>query len=425
MKAVCTALFAWAIACVFAQSALSASAPSYKERVLYSFGPDSAGPVGVIKAKGAFALYGAAYGGANEAGIVYSLDLNTNAETVLYSFCSQPNCADGADASSPMHEMDGVLYGTTQNGGVKSCGLSGLGCGVLFSLDPDTGAEKVVYTFCSQQNCADGAGPSPNLLKANGLLYGTTFNGGDTYCTLGCGTVYSIDLTTGAEKVLYAFCSQQQACTDGVYPVGSLLRANGVLYGTTALGGVGGYIHVCEACGTIFSLDMKTGVENVLYSFCTQQNCADGAAPSGGLIEVDGLWYGTTFFGGNLSCNAGGGCGTVFSFDPKTHAEKVLYAFSFLSGWGPSADLIYVDGVLYGTTFGGGIEGCYGLGCGVVFSIDPKTGAETVVYSFCSQKNCADGSDPTDLITVNGRLYGTTGSGGIDNNGTVFELKKR
>jgi hypothetical protein len=48
-------------------------------------------------------------------------------------------------------------------------------------------------------------------------------------------------------------------------------------------------------------------VENVLYSFCRQQNCADGAVPGqGGLIDVKGTLYGTTAIGGAY------GEGTVF-----------------------------------------------------------------------------------------------------------------
>ena len=168
---------------------------------------------------------------------------------------------------------------------------------------------------------------------------------------------------------------------------------------------------------------MKTGAEKVLYSFCTLENCPDGSEP-GGLIDAGGLWYGTTTYGGNASCNGGTGCGTLFSFDPKTGAEKVIYAFTFASGWAPNSDLTSVNGLLYGTTSLGGHAGCYGLGCGVVYSIDPRTGTETVLHEFCSERHCRDGRDPDDLIAVNGRFYGTTLGGGANNTGAVFELKR-
>jgi uncharacterized repeat protein (TIGR03803 family) len=36
----------------------------------------------------------------------------------------------------------------------------------------------VLYSFCSQQNCADGEGSEASLIDVKGTLYSTTFNGG-------------------------------------------------------------------------------------------------------------------------------------------------------------------------------------------------------------------------------------------------------
>ena len=48
----------------------------------------------------------------------------------------------------------------------------------------------------------------------------------------------------------------------------------------------------------------------------------------------------------------------------------------------------------------------------------------TVLYTFCSQQNCTDGSRPAAGLTMDGRgvLYGTTNVGGGSNKGTVFKL---
>jgi hypothetical protein len=50
------------------------------------------------------------------------------------------------------------------------------------------------------------------------------------------------------------------------------------------------------------------------------------------------------------------------------------------------------DGNLYSTTLNGGAHGTTSYG-GTVFKMTP-TGTLTTIYSFCSQTNCADGSQP-------------------------------
>src|ERR1700761_2831674 len=79
-------------------------------------------------------------------------------EKVLYSFCNQSTCADGARPSGSLIAVHGKLYGTTRSGGAgnaNNCGGFTPGCGTVFSIDPSTGAESVVYSFCNQPACAD------------------------------------------------------------------------------------------------------------------------------------------------------------------------------------------------------------------------------------------------------------------------------
>jgi uncharacterized repeat protein (TIGR03803 family) len=340
-------------------------------------------------------------------------------EKVLYSFCSQPNCTDGAYPLAGLIAVKGTLYGTTVGGGITNC--NGYGCGTVFSIDPSTGAENVLYSFCAEENCADGANPYAGLIDVKGTLYGTTFEGGAGFQSNEFGTAFALDLKTGAEKVLYSFCSRQN-CPDGAYLVAGLIEAKNGLYGTTNGGGA-------DDGGTAFALDPNTGAETVLYSFCSEQDCADGADPGEGLIDVKDVLYGTTAAGGAYSCGNDSDCGTMFSIDPNTGTETVLHSFgNGIDGSDPGASVIAVNGMLYGTTYGGGVTGCGSIGCGAVFSIDPNTGAEKVLYSFCSQKDCMDGANPTaSLIDVKGTLYGTTYAGGSPGCGgggcgTVFSI---
>jgi len=79
---------------------------------------------------------------------------------------------------------------------------------------------------------------------------------------------------------------------------------HGNLYGTTTAGGSNGD-------GTVFELSKRGGhwVETNLWSL----NGADGSAPYGGVILVNGNLYGTALVGGDCG---GDGCGTVFEIVP-------------------------------------------------------------------------------------------------------------
>jgi len=153
----------------------------------------------------------------------------------------------------------------------------------------------------------------------------------------------------------------------------------------------------------------------VLYRFRGNfDGVADGSDPKADLIDVNGTLYGTTYGGGAK------GAGTVFSV-ATNGTEKVLHSFGRGSdGAAPSAGLINVNGTLYGTTaYGGGSGACGGLGCGTAFSIT-TTGSEKVLYRFAGGR---DGALPcANLIDVGDKLYGTTAVGGSTHDGTIFSL---
>src|SRR5262249_340566 len=150
------------------------------------------------------------------------------------------------------------------------------------------------------------------------ILYGTTLDGG----IYDDGTVFAFDPAAGAETVLYSFCLKGEYCLDGTRPGGSLIEVHGKLYGTTSGGGANlgeGY-----GGGTVSSLDPATSKERVIYSFCAQKNCTDGAGPGAGVIYRHGTFYGTTTQGGT-GTGRQGFYGTAFALDRKTRAETVLH----------------------------------------------------------------------------------------------------
>jgi uncharacterized repeat protein (TIGR03803 family) len=437
------------------------------ETVLYSFegGSDGGDPLAGLIAEGRGALYGTTRGASPDCidnttcGTVLQLTPPAKhqtawTETVLYQFCSLPNCSDGGNPLAGLiADAQGALYGTTTGGGAT-------GRGTVFKLTPPAKGqtawtETVLYSFCSLPNCSDGDGPFRGNLLADtqGALYGTTIDGGTG--RLDGGTVFKLSppsngQTDWTETVLYSFCSLPN-CGDGKGPIASTLIADerGALYGTTSVGGATGN-------GTVFKLTPPTKgqtnwSETVLYSFCSLPNCSDGSTPVAGLIfenhgakdaeghadvhdfaDKHGALYGTTFFGGGASNS-----GTIFKLasPPKGQAdwtETVLYSFAGKPSDGDNpSGLLIADrrGALYGTTEGGGAGQ---PGGGIVFKLAPpakhQTGwTETVLYDFCSLPNCSDGSSPQAGLIADkkGALYSTTLGGGSAQNGTVFKLDLR
>ncbi len=242
-------------------------------------------------------------GGPANSGVAFEIMPSQNgkwSETVLYSFCAQAGCPDGDEPNgAPILDASGDLFVVTLRGGADNSGTA-------FEVSKEKKwSDAVLHSFCSEDNCTDGDEPSGALLMdASGNLYGTATFGGSA----GKGVAYEL-VRNGSkweQTVLYAFCALRD-CTDGIGPLGSLItNGSGNFYGVTYAGGSGHQ-------GTVFELipDGTQSQLSVLYSFCSQANCADGEYPNGGLImDTSGNLYGTTESGGK------GLNGIVFELTP-------------------------------------------------------------------------------------------------------------
>jgi uncharacterized repeat protein (TIGR03803 family) len=334
-------------------------------------------------------------GGTNGAGNVFRMTAQGEL-TTLYSFCSQPNCADGVSPWAGLTlGTDGNFYGTTWGGGTVRCTH---GCGTVFKITPG-GALTTLHTFVG----TDGQYPYAGLAEGlDGNFYGATeINGAH-----GWGTIFKIT-PDGKLTTLYSFCSQPN-CADGASPWGALaLGPGGDFYGTTVSGGRE------PGDGTVFRVTPE-GVLTTLHKFCVLTNCADGAYPRVGLVlGPDGNFYGTTASGG-----ANQYYGTVFKID---RAGELTTLYSFCSqpdcrdGNVPYAALaLGTDGNFYGTTYEGG-----DYGWGTVFNVTPG-GTLTTLHSF----DHSDGNYPDGGLFqgTNGIFYGATSQGAPSNNGTIYSL---
>jgi uncharacterized repeat protein (TIGR03803 family) len=383
---------------------------------------------------------------------------NARTETELHRF------RGGTDGNLPdpqlIRDAAGNLYGTTQYGGVPTCGQN-IGCGTVFQIGP-SGKETVLYAFTSGTDGSnptggvvrdaagnlygvasdeaddnggaygsvfrlepsgklvtlyaftggpDGGLPTATVIRDSaGHLYGTTYSGG----AFGAGTVYKVD-PSGHETVLYSFMGG----ADGSGPQAPVIRDQaGNLYGTTPFGG-----ELSCDCGTVFKID-TSGIETALYRFT---NGTDGAYPAGGLIQDQvGNLYGGARLAGDSSCNPPYGCGTVFKLDSSGNFT-VLHTFTggLTDGASPAGALtLDAYGNLYGATSSGGVP-CPGIayGCGTVFKLD-STGNETLLHIFA--EGHGDGLVPyAGVLRADGNLFGTTSLAGGQEHllyGTVYEI---
>ena len=384
--------FLFAVGLVFGLIVTS-SLPAFSQAfsVYHSFaGSDGAYPLNGLLGSGKI-LYGTtSSGGASYNGTAFKISA-TGVETVLHSF------AGGTDGAMPqgmlIRDKAGNLYGTTTAGGAA-------GLGTVFKILGKK--ETVLYSFAGGQ---DGATPQAGLAPdAAGNLYGTTVAGG----THGNGTVFrlappAIQGGSWTETVLYSF----GASPDGAAPVaGVTVDTAGNLYGTTSANGAYGY-------GTVFQLTPGTGwTETTLHSF---KNGSDGSVPYAGLIsDKSGNLYGAATQGGT----AGGG--TIFELSSSNGAWtfNVIYSVPGSGISGSFRDLmIDASGVIYGTTHCDGNHSA-----GTVYKLTPSNGAWTyqLLYTFTGG---ADGLYSfSNLVLVQGNLYGTTANGDAHSLGGVFRI---
>jgi uncharacterized repeat protein (TIGR03803 family) len=289
-------------------------------------------------------LYGVA--GSGGSNVVDSLGSGTfykmttgGAFTILYNFCPSAPCTDGQYPTGIVLGGDGNFYGTTFGGGKFNSGT-------IFRISP-TGKIKVLYSFCSLKNCADGSEPStPPILASDGSLYGVTARGVQV--------VYELT-AAGSYKVIHTFCSQAN-CKDGDQPTSLVQGANGNILGTTVQGGK-------YNVGTVF--EVTTADQ---YIVLDSLGYLRGTPFAGLALANDGNLYGVTV--GPSGAENGG---TVFEVTPTgRYTDLHTIAQCSITGYQPYTTLFQgTNGLLYGTTAYGGNDtedGC--AGDGTIFSVD-------------------------------------------------------
>lgn len=275
--------------------------------------PDS----GLIRGSDGWFYGSTRLGGAMHQGAIFRMSPE-GAMTTLHSF---ERHGDGAFPSRLLQASDGNFYGAAESGGLTERGT-------VFRLTP-AGKFKVIHHFTGL--VGEPAQPAAELIQGrDGLLYGTTLDGGSS-----AGTIFRMRLDGSGLTVLHRFTNGHE----GRFPTSALLQASdGNFYGTTKstsfdIGDTGAAYRLTPA-----------GEYTLLRVFDAE---ADGAQPDGALIQAaNGDFYGTTTTAGPR------GGGTVFRLKADGQLT-LLHAFSdnHRKGEGPRGALLQgQDGLLYGST---------------------------------------------------------------------------
>jgi len=323
------------------------------------------------------------------------------AMSVLHSFNWDYEGPFG-DGWSPCETNDpyffnGRIYGMTMYGGTYAPTGGG---GIIYSCLPDGTDYVVLFQFPEEElNPVSPHRPLGSLIEANGFLYGTTYYGGSAG-TSRRGTLFRINPYNGPPYTPEFTVLKNFTYPNNIYyPHNSLLYYNNKLWGTCEMGPSGS-----PSYGGIFNYDILTNTYSVVYTF----DGSNGQMSQSHLTLYNNRMYGITIYGG---ANDGG---IVYSIDPNAAGYDYQANASFPASIDLMHSLTVLDNMLYCASYSGGT-----FDYGAIWKFDPSLNTITNIYSFGTFPN---GFGPRGgLVAFNGQLWGTTFLAGNDC-GTLFSM---
>ena len=325
------------------------------------------------------------FGGVYNSGRIIRLEADGTGFTVLHNY----QIATGTNPyGNLIQATNGDLYGMTRSGGSHSGGT-------IFRIKTDGTGFTVLYHFTA----ASGNAPMGGLVQAgNGKLYGMTQNAG----FFSSGTIFSINADGSGYEVIFNF-NNNEPVMSGLFPRGDLIDgADGFLYGTLMQGGSAGQ-------GTLFKIKTDGSAFSKIIEF---DGANYGSSPASTLIRgSDGKLYGMTQAGGTSNM------GTIYSVNTNgTNYTRLLDFDRTLKGAYPGGKLTEgIDGLLYGTTYFGGVNNL-----GIVFKI-ARNGANFQKITDLDSKASNPVFGPL-LESTAGNFFGMTSQGGANNGGVIFSV---
>jgi len=342
-------------------------------------------------------------------GTVVFVSVVAQAQTfqVLHSFNG------GNDGAIPMAglliDRAGRLYGSASAGGLVLNDCGSQGCGTAFQLKP-SGSGWLFTPLYSFQGGSDGYSPEARMVfSANGLLYGTTaLGGGNTCYSSTCGTAFQL-------------APPATACTTAVCKWNETVIHR--FESRPAPGSPGSGPLVFDRAGNLYGNAAGQGADyygaiyelspgNGGWTLSTLFNWPDGGANAGVVFDGAGNLYGP---------NQGDGYGGIYQMTPSGSGWTVHQLFSILGvfedGYVTQGGVI-VDNA--GNVYGSTVE--YGPnGGGTVFEL---SSSETGTWTFSVLYGFSGSGGPTESLNMDaaGSIYGTTSRDGAYNKGNVFKL---
>jgi uncharacterized repeat protein (TIGR03803 family) len=295
---------------------------------------------------------------------------------------------DGASPFGSLTLMGSALWGVTGAGGVSNAGT-------LFALNSDGSGYTNLHHFAGGTD--DGATPYGSLTLVGTRLFGLTSAGGIS----NAGTIFALNADGSGYTNLHHFTDD---ATDGAMPFGSLLFANGKLYGLASAGGSG-------TVGTIFALNTDGSGYATLHHFAG--GASDGATPFGSLaLTAAGQLCGMARAGGSSNV----GVVFVLNTDGSGYTNLHHFAGGASDGANPVDAVTVADGKLYGLTSAGGAHQA-----GALFALNSDGSGYTNLYHFAG--STGDGGRPYGALAYSAaQLFGLTTAGGASDSGVVFAV---
>jgi len=282
------------------------------------------------------------------------------------------------------------FWGTTNRG-------VGENYGSIFKTDTNGTNLSTEYSF----PFVHGKFPNGDIcVGPNGKVYGVTFTGvTNVNMRFFTGVIFEYDYQNHHYETIHEFSNDSLLGVNS--RIGIMYASNGKLYGMTSKGGVNGE-------GFLYEFDLNTRTYAKRFDF----GGINGAMPNGVLLEAsNNKLYGVTGLGG-VNNN-----GVLFEYDFNTNTYTKKVDFSSLIGcqWPLGSLMEAANGKLYGVSNGGGT-----LNKGTLFEY---TISNNTLIKKADFNGTFNGEGPSDspIQANNGKLYGVTYRGGMNDEGVLYE----